>query len=60
MALSMAEDVLSIGLTWLTAHHPVLATSIAAVFVLIVVLLIRWVWQALRRLFRGAEQVVRA
>jgi hypothetical protein len=60
MALSMGEDVLSIGLTWLTAHHPVLASSIAAVFVLIVVLLIRWVWQALRRLFRGAERAVRA
>ncbi|UWZ84828.1 DUF4126 domain-containing protein [Occallatibacter riparius] len=58
MALSMGEDVVSIGLTWLTAHHPVLATSIAAVFVLVVVLLIRWVWRALRRLFRGAERVV--
>lgn len=58
MALSMGEDVVSIGLTWLTAHHPVLATSIAAVFVVAVVLLIRWVWRALRRLFRGAERVV--
>ena len=58
MALSMGEDVVSIGLTWLTAHHPVLATSIAAAFVLVVVLLIRWVWRALRRLFRGAERVV--
>lgn len=58
MALSMGEDVLAVGLTWLTAHHPVLATSIAAVFVLMVVLLIRWVCRALRRLFRGAERVV--
>ena len=60
MALSMGEDVVSIGLTWLTAHHPVLATSIAAVFVLVIVLLIRWVWRAVRGLFRGAERVVRA
>ena len=58
MTLSMGEDVLSIGLTWLTAHHPVLASSIAAVLVLVVVLLVRWVWRALQRLFRGAERVV--
>ncbi|HEY3703876.1 MAG TPA: DUF4126 domain-containing protein, partial [Terracidiphilus sp.] len=39
MTLSLGEDVVSIGLTWLTAHHPVLATWIAAVFVLVIVLL---------------------
>lgn len=60
MTLSMAEDVLSIGLTWLSAHHPVLASSIAAVFVVMIVLLVRWVWRALRRLFIGAERVVGA
>lgn len=57
-ALSMGEDGLAIGLTWLSARHPFLAGSIAAVLVVIIVLLIRWVWRALRGLFRGAERVL--
>ena len=60
MALSMGEDVLAIALTWLSSHHPFLAGSIAAVFVLIVVLLIRTVWRALRKLFHGAEHAVQS
>jgi len=58
MSLSMGEDVLAIGLTWLATRHPYAAGSIAIVLVLMIVLLIRWVWRALRALFRGAEQVV--
>jgi hypothetical protein len=27
-------------------------------FVALIILLIRWVWRALRRLFRGAERVL--
>jgi hypothetical protein len=57
MSLSFGEDVLAIGLTWLATRHPIVAASIAAALVLIIVLLIRWVWRALRRLFRGAEHV---
>lgn len=55
--LSLGEDVLAIGLTWLATRHPYVAGSIAAVGVVIIVLLIRWVWRALRKLFRGAEHV---
>jgi len=58
IGLSFGEDVLAIGLTWLATQHPLVAGSIAAVLVLIIVLLVRWVWLALRRLFRGAEQAV--
>jgi hypothetical protein len=58
MGLSFGEDVLAIGLTWLATRHPLIAGSIAALLVLIIVLLVRWVWRALRRLFRGAEQPV--
>ena len=58
MSLSMGEDVLAIGLTWLATRHPYAAGSIAIVLVLMIVLLIRWVWRALRAVFRGAEQVV--
>jgi hypothetical protein len=58
MGLSLGEDVLAIGLTWLATQHPFVAGSIAVVFVLIIVVLMRWVWRALRRLFLGAEQAL--
>lgn len=53
--LSLGEDVIAVGLTWLATVHPYAAGAIAAVFVLIIVLLTRWVIRALRALFRGAE-----
>ena len=56
--LSLGEDVVAISLTWLATRHPFLAATIAVVFVAIIVLLVRWVWRALRRLFRGAEHVL--
>jgi hypothetical protein len=58
IGLSLGEDVLAISLTWLATVHPYLGGSIAAVFVVVIILLIRWVWRALRTLFRGAEHVV--
>ena len=58
IGLSFGEDVLAIGLTWLATQHPLVAGSIALVLVLIIVLLVRWIWRALRRLFRGAEHAL--
>jgi len=58
IGLSVGEDVLSVALTWLGTRHPFVGASIAAVFVLVIVLLVRWVWRALRALFRGAEHVL--
>ena len=58
IGLSLGEDVVAISLTWLATRHPYLAGVIAAVFVLIIVLLIRWVWRALRGLFRSAEKAI--
>lgn len=55
ITLSLVEDVLAIGLTWLATRHPYLAGTLATVFVVIVVILTRWVIRALRALFRGAE-----
>lgn len=57
-SLSLGEDGLAIGLTWLATRHPILAGSIAAALVLILLLLIRWVGRALRNLFRGAEHAL--
>ena len=57
ISLSLGEDALAISLTWLATRHPYTAGIIAAAFVLTIVFLIRWVWRALRSLFRGAEHV---
>ncbi len=55
IGLSLGEDGVSIALTWLATRHPFVAASIAAAFVFIIILLIRWVWRALGALFRNAE-----
>lgn len=58
IGLSLGEDGLAIGITWLATRHPFLAGSIVMVLVLIIAVLIRWVWRSLRSLFRGAEHAV--
>jgi Domain of unknown function (DUF4126) len=55
IALSLAEDALAIALTWLATRHPYLAGTLATIFVVIIVIAIRWVIRAMRALFRGAE-----
>lgn len=56
ITLSVGEDVLAIGLTWLATRHPYAAGMMAAILITVIVLLIRWVLRAMRALFRGAEQ----
>lgn len=56
MALSAGEDVVAIGLTWLATTHPYVAGSLAALFVLVIILMIRLVIKAMRALFGGAER----
>ena len=56
ITLSVGEDVVAVGLTWLATRHPYIAGTLAAIFVAIVVVLTRWVIRALRALFRGAER----
>jgi len=58
IGLSLGEDVIAISLTWLATRHPYTAALIVAALVFLVILLIRWVWRALRSLFRGAEHVI--
>ena len=60
MALSVGEDVLAVGLTWLATRHPYVAGTLALIFVVTVVVVIRWVFRALRGLFRGAERQLAA
>ncbi len=56
ISLSLGEDALALGLTWLATRHPYVAGSIAAIMVAIIVLMIRLVARSLRALFRGAER----
>lgn len=55
ITLSVGEDALAIGLTWLATRHPYLAGALATIFVVTIVLLARWVLRAMRALFVGAE-----
>src|SRR4029077_9718607 len=56
--LSLGEDSLAIFLTWFATQHPYSAASMVMVFLVIIILLARWVIRSLRPLFRGAEEVV--
>ncbi|HEU5458688.1 MAG TPA: DUF4126 domain-containing protein [Terracidiphilus sp.] len=57
IALSSAEDVGAVGLTWLATAHPYVAGGAALAGVVVVVLCIGMVWKAMKSLFRGAERV---
>jgi hypothetical protein len=58
ITLSLGEDALAIFLTWMATWKPYFAAAIAAVLILITILLVRFVWRALKSLFRGAEYAV--
>src|SRR5438309_1674273 len=60
ITLSLGEDVLAIGLTWLATRHPYVAATLAALLVVMIVLLTKLVIRAMRALFRGAEHHVAA
>jgi hypothetical protein len=55
IALSAGEDTLAIFLTWFASVHPVIAASIVAVFLVMIVIVVRAVVRAVKKLFRGAE-----
>lgn len=57
-ALSLGEDALVVFLTWFATKHPYVAASIVGVFLIIIVVLVRWVVRSLRMLFRGAEEAL--
>jgi hypothetical protein len=55
ISLSMGEDALAIFLTWFVTQHPMLASLIVIVFLVVIVLATRWVLRAIGSLFRGAK-----
>jgi hypothetical protein len=56
IGLSLGEDVLAVGLTWLASKHPYIAAAIVAWLLIVIICLTRWIWRALKALFRGAEK----
>jgi hypothetical protein len=59
MALSVGEDVLAIGLTWMATRHPYIAGTLVLSLVIVILVLVRLVIRALRALFAGAQHEVR-
>src|ERR1700737_2871203 len=58
ITLSLGEDALAVFLTWFATRHPYLAAMIALAFVLVIVVLMRWVVGALRSIFRRAREEI--
>lgn len=55
-ALSAAEDVGAIGLTWLATQHPYLAAAIAVALLVTLIVLARVIWKSLKRSFARFRQ----
>jgi hypothetical protein len=58
ITLSLSEDALAIFLTWLATWSPYWAASIVVVLLVTALLLVRWIFKALRRLFQRAVQAL--
>src|SRR6478609_6695508 len=58
IALSLAEDVAAISLTWFATRHPVIAGIIVAICLVLAILAIRYLVRALRRLFHQARAML--
>jgi len=56
--LSLGEDALAVFLTWFATRHPYWAATIALAFVLVIVVLMRWVVGALRGAFRKTREEI--
>jgi uncharacterized protein DUF4126 len=57
-ALSLTEDAVAIGLTWLATRHPYTAAALVLVGLAFVVLILRFVLRSLKALFKGAEEQI--
>jgi len=60
ITLSLGEDAIAIGLTWLATRHPYVAGTMAVAAVVLTALLLRFVVKALRALFDGESGLARA
>ncbi|MGB8479194.1 MAG: DUF4126 domain-containing protein [Acidobacteriaceae bacterium] len=57
ITLSAGEDGIAIGLTWLLTQYPWTAAGIAIAFIVIAILMTRWVVRALRRTWSRLQTI---
>lgn len=53
ITLSAGEDVLAIFVTWLATQHPIAAACIAAAFLIVIVIMVRWIVRTIVCAFRS-------
>jgi hypothetical protein len=56
VALSLGEDVVAVGLTWFATAHPYIAATLVLIALVLSILLLRFIWRALKRSFQGARR----
>lgn len=58
--LSLAEDAIAIGGTLLMSVHPLVLLAIALAAVVLSILLFRWIWRSMKRIFRPRPRALPA
>jgi hypothetical protein len=53
ISLSAGEDALAVFLTWLATQHPIAAAGIAIAFLVIIVVMLRWIVRTIVRAFKS-------
>jgi cadmium resistance protein CadD (predicted permease) len=56
VALSLGEDALAIFITWFATSHPVLAAAIVVTFLVMMIVLVRFVLRGFRYLFSRRQR----
>jgi cadmium resistance protein CadD (predicted permease) len=56
ITLSAGEDALAVFLTWLATQHPIAAGVIAAVFLVAILLAMRWIVRTISRAFQSTTE----
>jgi hypothetical protein len=57
-ALSVGEDVAAVGLTWFATTHPYITAVTVALLLFLIIIFVRSVIRALKKLFRSAEREI--
>ena len=60
IALSFGEDVAAISLTWFATRHPIIASGIVAICLVMAILAIRYLGRAFQRLFQQTRAFLHA
>jgi hypothetical protein len=59
IALSSAEDITAVSLTWVATHHPYSAAAFAGVLIVLLLLSMRWIVRRLKRMWKRRPEWLR-